>query len=364
MENKPKTDKFEEILTNYQVTNQTLSELPPLPIEECNRFGYERKMYDEDKVAYCDELNEQEIKRDQLRIQKFAVMKQLYETKHIFHKKMKDRVRKGLPHEVRKEFYEMILDHYKNSVSMDFLPNINELYHKNEVLPNDNQIDLDVKRTQCSHYLFNTNYVKGKRELFLLLRAISQIETELGYTQGMNDFGGLIFSVTHDKTITLQLFHFILNNPMYDMKENVKDMFPGLKDYEKVHNLMMKHLHPNIWNHFMKLGYNDVPMPSFLFEWYMMWFCRILPVDMCYYVFYRMLFDGRKALFTAAHCLLTYLEEDILKETEIFLAIQIMKTPIEIVLRKLSGREFMNYCYKNKVTQKMINSWLSEENSN
>jgi hypothetical protein len=57
---------------------------------------------------------------------------------------------------------------------------------------NAKQIDLDILRTFRLHKLYQERYGKGQIKLWNVLKAYSNYNKELGYTQGMNTIAALL----------------------------------------------------------------------------------------------------------------------------------------------------------------------------
>ncbi|ELP92107.1 hypothetical protein EIN_380040 [Entamoeba invadens IP1] len=340
------------LLAQYNVDDHTISPLPP---PAGNRFGF---FLEEgvDQISKCETLTPSQIQHEETRAVKWKRMLETWKQNGSIPKKLKSRVYKGVPLPSRADYWKLVTKQY---VLEENDENIDQLFYNIESIADDVQIDLDVKRTLGLHYLFQTDFKMGRRELFLILRAISQKNNDLGYTQGMSDFAGILFSILKERLATYKMMEMILNNPKYNLKPCLQVGFPGLIELGKINDLMLKNIHHTSYRHLVALGYLDLDIHVYMFDWYMVWFSRILPCDFLYAVFDFCLLDGYKAMFTIANAIVHYLKHHILECDDIYIAMQLLKAPADKLLQEVKCSTFVAYCRGHKVTQKMIDKWKS-----
>ncbi|KAL7717983.1 Growth hormone-regulated TBC protein [Entamoeba marina] len=345
------------VIDLYQVTNQSSFVFQQVP-EYVNRFGYYEDTSGIDNTTICEQLTTFQINKEVERKEKWEEMLKKWKRTGEIPKKLRTRVYKGVPQDVRKTYWDILMNTKQRIEKSD--NNTKELYYVNEVLDNDVQIDLDVRRTLNFHCHFHSNYEDGKRELFLILRALSQSQIDLGYTQGMSDFAGVLLTVLQSRDYVFHVLNTILIEEKYLLKPCLQVGFPGLKNCGKIHYQMVKKYHPTIHKHLMNLGYEINSLHGFLFEWYMVWFSRILPCDFCLAVYDFCLLDGKKALYTVGSAVLHYIQKDLLETDDIHSCLQIMKCPTNQLLANVKCSRFIHHCKKHKITNKSINKWSKQ----
>ncbi|EKE38865.1 hypothetical protein ENUP19_0009G0056 [Entamoeba nuttalli] len=345
-----------KLLEKYNIKESNEFIVPSTP-EGYNRYGFSTLTKGMDYTSQCEMITSSQKLKEETRTIKWKKMLEQWKYDGKIPKKLKRRVYKGVPVECRKEYWSLISKSFQSKQQGN--ENLNNLFFSTKEINDDNQIDLDVKRTLGYHYLFKDNYVMGKRELFLILRALSQEIPEVGYTQGMSDLAGIIFSIVLQRNDTFDLMNTMITNERYNLQSCLKTGFPGLIRCEKIHNMLLKNIHHSIYNHLISLGYEEVQCPGFLFEWYMVWFCRILPCDFCYAIIDLCLLYGQQAIYTIASTLLHYLKKDLLSCEDISSALQILKNPSKSLLSYTKCSQFIRQCYKYRIKSQTISDWMN-----
>jgi len=343
---------MDNLLERYHIDLHSLPSLPLVP-SSCNRYGFDKLDPSVNFASSCSELSDEDLLVEQKRLKKWKVMLESWKETNKRPRKLNERVYKGVPLDIRKQFWMLLLKETKEETK----ENIDKLCFINTPTEYDSDIDIDVRRTMAYHYLFKKDYCLAQRELFLILRGWAQKEPDVGYIQGMTDFSGFMFSVLMDRYLTFNLLEMVMVSNKFNMKHCYEDGLVGLREFERINNLMIKNVHHKVHKHIVSLGYNDLSTPSFLFEWYLAWFSRILPRDFSYSVFDFCLLDGVNALYTIGSTIIHFIKEDILGCYDLDLIIQMMKNPSETHLKDVNYTTFFKWCYEHKVTDSTIEKW-------
>ena len=144
-------------------------------------------------------------------------------------KKLKSKIRKGIPDSLRGEIWMKISGADKMKQGRENL--YNELISKinqNEVLkiPEEETIIKDMNRTYPKSLMFMNKLGDGQRKLFRVLSCFSSYNKKIGYVQGMSFITGLFLSYVSEENAFWLLQNYMKNYGLNDLY--TKD-FPGLK---------------------------------------------------------------------------------------------------------------------------------------
>ena len=207
-------------------------------------------------------------------------------------KKLKSKIRKGIPDSLRGEIWMKISGADKMKQGRENL--YNELISKinqNEVLkiPEEETIIKDMNRTYPKSLMFMNKLGDGQRKLFRVLSCFSSYNKKIGYVQGMSFITGLFLSGLND---------------LY-----TKD-FPGLKKNLFVFLKLMQKLLPDIFNILSKFQL----YPSiFASSWYLTCYTNVLSFENSVRIMDCFLFEGTKIIHRIALGILSMIHDDIMK---------------------------------------------------
>ena len=180
----------------------------------------------------------------------------------------------GLPDFLRPIIWKMILKKKnKNNIKLS----IKNFLNQNDNNPNIKQINKDINRTFINEGDNNLTIEKIDDEkinkLKIVLIALSNYNTEIGYTQGMNNIIGFLLKVTKfDEEKTFELAVLILDKIKgYFIKD-----FPLLKENLKKFNNEFKKRNNKLYNHFKQLEIID---ELWISKWLQTLFTIIFPFN-------------------------------------------------------------------------------------
>ena len=208
-------------------------------------------------------------------------------------KKLKLKIRKGIPDSLRGEIWLKISGTYKLKKGRENL--YNELTSKikdNEFIkvPDEDIIIKDMYRTYPRNLMFMNKLGDGQRKLFRVLSCFSMNNKKVGYAQGMSFIVALFLSYVSEENAFWLFQNFIKN---YRLEELYYPKFPGLKKNLFVLLKFMKKLIPDIYN---KLKDNDVCPTIYASSWYLTCFTSEFSYDIVVRIMDCFLFEGIKII--------------------------------------------------------------------
>lgn len=143
-------------------------------------------------------------------------------------------------------------------------------------VPVDPQLTLDISRTFNSSEYFKLGM--GKEVLQRILHTFTAYCPNLGYVQGMNYIVGTLLWHCNEVD-TFWLFIGLLED--YELRDNFRSNFPGLKKHFHVLDFLINFHYPEIFSHFLNLNLN---VQMFATDWLLTLFCHSTPVEVSKYV--------------------------------------------------------------------------------
>lgn len=243
---------------------------------------------------------------------------------------LRRRMYKGLPSTLRGAFWSRLFD-------LDEQLRINKGHY--EVLKKKarlsstylNQIDLDVNRTYRNHQMFCNRYCLRQKHLFSILAAyryefqlsflfslfvcLSVYNTEVGYTQGMNQIVAfLLFYLPEEEAFWA--FCQLMTGPRWMMHGFFSPGFPKLFRFQAQFEKIMKKMLPKIYKHFLTC---QVQTDLYTIRWFMLCYlgksfflivictshlldCLPFPLTLRLWDLYVL--EGEQVLLIAAFCIL------------------------------------------------------------
>ncbi|KAH0785540.1 TBC domain containing protein [Histomonas meleagridis] len=257
--------------------------------------------------------------------------------------KVASRLRKGIPDCIRSQAWMKIL--HSDLIRSQFTTPMDELLQRPPHVTY-STIDDDLNRTfpQVGYFSHN-NFIESLRRV---LRCYSQIDTELGYTQGMNFIAGMFLSYM-DEENAFYCFASVFQSPKIYHRGYVIDQFPRLIAANNMLTKLMKKKCPKALRNIEKEG---IEIKMFSTRWFITAFQAYnWEAEFQMRIFERFLFYGTRGLLSFA-LLIVLIHQDIIE-----------KSPIEIILKYLQhpdeSERMVNW---HKILEKWDDSLLSRKN--
>ena len=251
-------------------------------------------------------------------------------------KKLKKKIRKGIPDSLRGEIWFKISGAskiWREKIYDEYLNRINE----NEMIkiPDEATIIKDIDRTYPKNLFFLNKLGEGQRSLFRILSCLSIKNKKIGYVQGMSFFAA-IFSTYLNEEKSFWMMEIIMKN--YHLQEIYNIGFPGLKKNLFVFLKLMKKIKPNL---FRKLLRHNIHPTIYASSWYLTCFSNVLPYDIVLRIMDCFLFEGSKIIHRFSLGLLSLKENEILEKKNFIEIMGVLKSlPENIDIDKLFKKSF------------------------
>lgn len=187
------------------------------------------------------------MKQENARVFKWKEMLQVYPEKKD--PKLKTRARKGIPEAIRGYAWRILiqgtysLDKGGSGGGRDKATMFKDLMEEEAEQKLIISIFKDVSRTMPNHCYFKDRFGVGQKSLFCVLKAVSLLEKDSGYVQGMNYLAGILLTYM-DMEDAFGCMIGILRG------FNMRDMFlpgmPGLAKAFYIHLSLMKKYLPKL----------------------------------------------------------------------------------------------------------------------
>ena len=239
-------------------------------------------------------------------------------------KKLKKKIRKGIPDSLRGEVWFKISGTEKicrEKLYKEYIYRLNE----NEMIkiPDEAVIIKDLHRTFPKNLLFLNRLGEGQRSLFRILCCLSMKNKKVGYVQGMSFIVAIFLSYLNEEK-SFWMMENIMKN--YHLQELYYQGFPGLKKNLFVLLKFMKKLLPNLFKKFLK--YNVFPT-LYASSWYLTCFSNVLPYNLVLRIMDCYLFEGNKIIHRISLGILALNEKKFLEKKNFSEIMDVMKILIE-----------------------------------
>ena len=239
-------------------------------------------------------------------------------------KKLKKKIRKGIPDSLRGEVWFKISGTEKicrEKLYKEYIYRLNE----NEMIkiPDEAVIIKDLHRTFPKNLLFLNRLGEGQRSLFRILCCLSMKNKKVGYVQGMSFIVAIFLSYLNEEK-SFWMMENIMKN--YHLQELYYQGFPGLKKNLFVLLKFMKKLLPNLFKKFLK--YNVFPT-LYASSWYLTCFSNVLPYNLVLRIMDCYLFEGNKIIHRISLGILALSEKKFLEKKNFSEIMDVMKILIE-----------------------------------
>lgn len=199
------------------------------------------------------------------------------------------RVMKGVPDSIRTRVWKLVID-------PDFQiaterPAIQLLINRGRKTCCD-AIDLDLSRTLPRVAIFNGSLISSLQRI---LHAYSNVDEELGYTQGMAFVAALLL-LYMDETGAYWCFEKLMTAPRYNLRQMYLPGFPRLNEMNKIWDVMLEDRFPEV---FKKFGEYGICAVHYTTPWWLSCFINVpIPSALLLRLIDRYLFFGSRALFS------------------------------------------------------------------
>lgn len=269
-----------------------------------DRFGW----YTEGEEVTPEEeaLRLQESSKEEERTAKWLDMFGNWE---VFLKKKRNtlarRVRKGVPDSVRSRAWSLITN---ATLKLENPPTTVAQLLEEEENPSYDIIERDLLRTFPQIGLFNDPRIINS--LRNVLRAYSQFDKELSYTQGMGFLAGMCLLYMDEET-AFWAFHGILTGERTLHRGFVMPPFERLDKAGEMLDIVLKNHYPDVHKH---LHDRDVMFAAFLPKWFMAAFLTLdWTPQFTLRLFDRFLFYGLRSLLSFALVVFHQLKDDLVQ---------------------------------------------------
>ena len=264
-------------------------------------------------------------------------------------KKLKSKIRKGIPDSLRGEIWMKISGADKMKQGRENL--YNELISKinqNEVLkiPEEETIIKDMNRTYPKSLMFMNKLGDGQRKLFRVLSCFSSYNKKIGYVQGMSFIAALFLSYETEENAFWLLQNYIKNYVTQDLYFHD---FPGLKKNLFVLLKYMKKFLPDIFNHLQR---KDVYPTIYASSWYLTCFINVLSYDKILRIMDCFLFEGSKIIHRISLGILAINHDNILRSDNAADVMGALKS-----IGNIDIEELFKVSFGFSISRKQISKW-------
>ncbi|KAM0679595.1 hypothetical protein GINT2_002225 [Glugoides intestinalis] len=106
------------------------------------------------------------------------------------------------------------------------------------------QIHVDIQRTFRHHYLFSRTYGKGQQELFNILVAFANLDTRIGYCQGMSDIAAIFLMHYTEFEAFKAMSEFFKRNKLFNLFDK---KFTGMPFLIKIQARLLQKTVPKVY---------------------------------------------------------------------------------------------------------------------
>lgn len=248
-------------------------------------------------------------------------------------RKLKLRIRKGVPTAIRSRVWSKLadLEERRQSYLLNSRKNM-ESQLEREVIET---IEKDIDRTFPTHPLFFDKGGPGQALLRQMLLGYATIDNSVGYCQGMNYIAGLIMTYFDDIDEAFIIFSVILREKTF------RGIFlPGLVDVQKklyVLSELGNELLPDLFEHFED---ENIRVGMYATEWFMTLFCKSFHMELGARVVECFLQEGFKVMYRVALQVLESIQDELLE-----LPFENILPRLKEVCEQLNVEEIMRDCW-------------------
>ncbi|MES1919943.1 hypothetical protein MHBO_001685 [Bonamia ostreae] len=156
----------------------------------------------------------------------FALIRQESDPKKFCHKKMRSRIRKGIPSQFRRVIWQHLSGSFITKLDNPDL--YGKIIASKKMSPVIFQIEKDINRTYQSGSFSREYEDRFSKSIFNVLNAFSLYCSEIGYCQGMNNICALLLNIMTEEDAFWMLVS-LADNPLYSMRGCWKENMPSTK---------------------------------------------------------------------------------------------------------------------------------------
>lgn len=281
------------------ITDPSQLQSPRLSTTDPNTIDHHGFIHDH-PVKHLSLFDKKQMQQEIKRSERWSKMlKKASQTITRDNEQLRRRMYKGLPSTLRGAFWSRLFD-------LDEQLRINkghyDLLKKKARLTSTylNQIDLDVNRTYRNHQMFCNRYCLRQKHLFSILAAYSVYNTEIGYTQGMNQIVAfLLFYLPEEEAFWA--FCQLMTGSRWMMHGFFSPGFPKLFRFQAQFEKIIKKMLPKVHKHFAN---NQVQTDLYTIRWFMLCYLDCLPFPLTLRIWDIYVLEGEQVLLTTAFCIL------------------------------------------------------------
>ncbi|EGG21568.1 ankyrin repeat-containing protein [Cavenderia fasciculata] len=264
--------------------------------------------------------------------------------------KVDSRAIKGIPDRVRGQAWRLLSESdlmlQKNKTLYESLL---EQSSQSELV-----IDLDVNRASRNHIYFRERYGQGQISLFNVLKAYSNYDQEIGYTQGMSSIATLLVMYLPENEAFWTMER-IMNKPEYGMRDLFTSGLPKVHQMMYVYDRLLEQHVPLVYKHFESMSIASVIYAT---KWFIICFLDTLPFSICLRLWDLIFSKGYNIVYSVAITLIKMNERNLLDKPfedcfQVFKSIEDMK---------LNEDTFIAMVMKNKFSSKKIEALEKSNN--
>mmetsp|Transcript_38019 Transcript_38019/g.61600 ORF Transcript_38019/g.61600 Transcript_38019/m.61600 type:complete len:324 (+) Transcript_38019:177-1148(+) len=221
--------------------------------------------------------------------------------------KLKDKVRRGVPDEIRGTAWpEMLMV----STLRGENGKAYQTFLAEEDVPCDSKIKKDLHRTFPQSDYFKEANGPGQRALYNVLKAYSLFDPQLGYSQGLSYMTGLLLLYLRNEEVAFWCLVRIMKDPKFSYEGFHMANSDSLGKYLHQLEVLLDEYLPKLSAHLKAQG---VALSFFASEWVITAYSRSFPTEVCARIWDAFLYEGHKVIFRVSVALLKLAQDDLLK---------------------------------------------------
>jgi TBC1 domain family member 10 len=259
----------------------------------------------------------------------------------IKYKKLKHRIRKGIPSCVRGKVWYILSgaeaikenypkDHYAALLSLEIQKSV------------ETDIILDLERTYPNHIKFRGT--DGRDILYRVLRAYAVMDPEVSYTQGMS-FIAAMFLIFLTEEESFWLLVTILTQ--YDFRGFYIQGMPKLYQCFYVSNGLLKHFLPRVFKNFRK---ENLSVSMYATQWFMTGFSSSFNIESALRIWDCFFYEGFKVIYRVYLAILEKKSKQLAK-----CSFERIMEIIRSIGNDVEADSLLKNCFKFSLSQKLIN---------
>jgi len=260
------------------------------------------------------------------------------------------RIRRGIPPEYRWRVWKAAAN-YEVRVIPGVFDRLKPIDNKWTAL-----IRIDVPRTFPGYEGFTPEL---QDDLQLILNAYANLNTEVGYCQGMNFIAGLLLLVP-SSSVDEAFWMFVYLMEYDGLNGFFKDRFPLLRKYLRALDTLLEQRIPDLREHFTK---ENVEPAVYLHQWFLTLFVNCLPIPTVLVLWDAIICDGLPVILSITASLLNVLKGVLLTMgfEDIVRFFKTMKTGDEDCDATVIGQLLVKRSYRMDIPGPLLQGLISSQ---